>query len=320
MQRASMKTDFTFKAMVCVYIVTLFSAINAGLYWGSVNTARAWADAPAAGFGNQAEIQISPLSADFINYFDKQRLGRSPSTEKSANSEILTGYIPSPLPAEKHHPESAARLKALSTGDSIEPRYDMRDPNTDGNRADSFLTPVKKQYAGNCWAYATYGSLESQLKQYGIDQDFSEDRLTTDHGFDWSGYDGGNIDMSAAYLARHDGPTAIAGVQPLRYVDNIVFLPVRSSVYDNRYIKAAIKKYGGLVTYLLWSNGSYDARSYTYYYDDPDDSYNDVNHAVVIVGWDDQKKVSGAPGPGAFIVRNSWGAQWAEGGYLRVLF
>ena len=40
----------------------------------------------------------------------------------------------------------------------------------------------------------------------------------------------------------------------------------------------------------------------------------------MIVGWDDDKEVAGAPGNGAFIVRNSWGSSWGDGGYFYVSY
>ncbi|HEM60858.1 MAG TPA: hypothetical protein ENO24_01065, partial [Chloroflexi bacterium] len=40
---------------------------------------------------------------------------------------------------------------------------------------------------------------------------------------------------------------------------------------------------------------------------------NLVNHAVVLVGWDDEQGQSGV-----WFLRNSWGGEWGEGGYMRI--
>ncbi len=46
----------------------------------------------------------------------------------------------------------------------------------------------------------------------------------------------------------------------------------------------------------------------------------DVNHDVAIVGWDDGKQIPGAPTPGAWIVKNQWGKDWAANGYCFVAY
>jgi uncharacterized protein YrzB (UPF0473 family) len=40
-----------------------------------------------------------------------------------------------------------------------------------------------------------------------------------------------------------------------------------------------------------------------------------ADHAVTIVGWNDEKVIPGAENPGAFYIQNSWGADWGESGY-----
>lgn len=256
-----------------------------------------------------------------------------------AGGSLSLGYVPPPVIPEVHFsgaalakiPGTKRMSKAVSSASAADARYDMRDPNLDGNRGDSLLPPVRDQGScGSCWAFATYGSLESDiLAASGVMTDFSENNLNRRHGFDIPACQGGNVYMSTAYLARHDGtidepddPYSSADIGPYctdctpsRYIDNVIFLPVRSSVSDNSYIKQAVLTHGGLYTSLYWSS-SYYKSGYTYY----NNVTSSTNHAVTIVGWDDTKSVSGAPGPGAFIVRNSWGSGWGDGGYFYVSY
>jgi len=274
----------------------------------------------------------APLNPAFLEFFTK---GTPEDPRLTAEPGRALGYIPSPIPPEKHLPRF--RL----AGSPTDPAYDMRDPNDDGDDSDSLLTPVRNQAdCGACWTFATYGAYESHLKQFLAEaQDFSEDNLKHLHGFDATPCQGGNEQMSTAYLARFQGPISEADdpydeaddsdfctdCDPVRYVDNVVFLPTRSTTSDNDLIKQALIDFGGVYTSFYWQASSYNSSEYTYYYDDPDPPpFNNSNHAVVIVGWDDDKYVPNAPEGyryGAFIVRNSWGSSWfGEDGYFYVSY
>jgi hypothetical protein len=45
--------------------------------------------------------------------------------------------------------------------------------------------------------------------------------------------------------------------------------------------------------------------------------YTDTNHVVSLVGWDDGPPEGGG---GCWILRNSWGPSWGEGGYMRIRY
>jgi len=193
---------------------------------------------------------------------------------------------------------------------------------------------VKNQGAcGSCWAFATYGSLESWiLEEAGITRDFSENNLKNCHGFNWTGCAGGNRWLSTAYLARWDGPineaddpyhayedACIPGLSEKKHLETVLFIPDRASSTDNNNIKQAVMDYGVMYTSMYYASSYYNATNYTYYY-----TGADSNHAVGIVGWDDNFNKNlfntSPPGNGAWIVRNSWGTTWGENGYFYISY
>lgn len=205
------------------------------------------------------------------------------------------------------------------------------------------VSPVKNQgTAGSCWAFATYASLESYLLSNNETLDFSENHMKNilsssyQDGFDRKASDGGNHFISTAYLVRWSGPipefidpydanstSSSESLQPVKHVQEVVFIPDRKSPSDNNAIKQAIMKYGAIYT-TMYYNKAYLAKEKNYYYSGPAMS----NHAVSIVGWiDDYSRTnfygsaSGIPaGNGAFIVKNSWGSLWGESGYFYISY
>ena len=197
------------------------------------------------------------------------------------------------------------------------------------------VTPVKNQgEIGDCWAFTTYGSIESNLltnekKVY----DFSEINLASQHGFDWSPNDGGNREMAAAYLTRWQGPVSEEDdpypnpAQPYnieirdgkvsrKHIQDILFIPDRIDSFDNDDIKNAVMKYGAVYSSIYIADGYYNSSKFSYY----NNIVSVANHGVDIIGWDDSYSrynfINTPPGDGAFICRNSWGSEWGDGGYF----
>lgn len=209
---------------------------------------------------------------------------------------------------------------------TIPSSYDLRDY--------GFVTPIKNQGSnGNCWAFAAIGALESCiLKATGIDYDLSEENMKnlmakySDYGWDYSTNTGGTDAMVLGYFSSWMGPVNESDdkyiidtylsplMESLMHVQNIVFLP-RHNYTDNDAIKQAILNYGGVYT-TLYATGAKNQ-----YYS----GTSNPDHAVVIVGWDDnfsKSKFSGnqPPGDGAWICKNSWGANWGYNGYFYVSY
>jgi hypothetical protein len=103
-------------------------------------------------------------------------------------------------------------------------------------------------------------------------------------------------------------------------VQEVLIIPNRTGALDNENIKQAVMTYGALYTAIYWGDLYYNSTYKTYYYNGKSSS----NHAVAIVGWDDnfdRYKFNSPPaGNGAFIMKNSWGTSFGENGYFYISY
>ena len=218
--------------------------------------------------------------------------------------------------------------------DSLPSRYSLID--------EGYGTSVKdQQSSGNCWAFAAIAVLESCILKANGSQsvDLSEENmkniiaLYSDYGWNMDTNEGGYDNMPWGYLASWLGPvneiddsfddksTLSPVLNSIMHVQNIKFLE-RSNYTDNDEIKKAILNYGAVGTSIYQDSYYLNSKTHAYYcwY------YAYCNHAVTIVGWDDNFSKDNfkwgsteIEGDGAWIVKNSWGS-WEDGGYYYVSY
>ena len=264
------------------------------------------------------EVGSAPLNPAFLEF-------QAQSTEILARRTVESAYPLGwrPGPVDLSHLRIPTRTpKALTK--AFDASYDLR---TQGK-----LTAVKNQNPyGTCWAHATCASLESALLT-GETNDFSENNMVNLHGFDWGFDDGGNANLSMAYLTRWDGPVnesddpypdegGSTGFETVRkHVQQVYLIPPKTSATGNDAIKQALLNYGALYVNYYHNDTYYNSTYNSYYYS----GASNGNHAVAIVGWNDNYSASqfnSTPaGNGAYIVRNSWGTSWGDGGYFYVSY
>ena len=261
----------------------------------------------------QEQIPVcAPLNPDFVQFMENVERG---IVDLVSDDGHPLGYFPPPVTPSA---ESSARKQASTV--AAPATYDLR---TLGK-----LSPIRNQGGcGSCWTFGTYASLESKLLP-GEATDFSEQDLNANHGFDYAECSGGNASMSHAYLARWSGPLNESDVpypytapyDPLKHVQQVIWLPARGSGIDNDDIKDFVMNHGAVYFAFYWLSANYNAATSSYF----SPSTHAANHAVAIVGCDDNYSASNfnsTPfGDGAFIVRNSWGTSWGDSGYFYISY
>ena len=301
------------------------------------------------------QTSLAPENPAFSHYIDLKVRAKAPAVKQGQ----ALGYVPPSVDLShlKGKPVAWAAVDAeaedsgtdLVTQDTQTSGY----PSVYDLRTLGKVTAVRDQgICGACWAFATYGSLESTLLPRET-WDFSENNMLNTNGYDVGRCDGGSDIMAMAYLARWSGPVneqadpyALDGLfsppslKDRKHSQGMFIIPPRKDYTDNSNLKAAITNYGGVYSAMYWDQGALNASRASYYAGYPDMP----NHAITLVGWDDTYSrtkfatfptyydgtpitnadgtpfVSVPPGDGAFIAKNSWGTGFGDKGFFYISY
>lgn len=188
------------------------------------------------------------------------------------------------------------------------------------------VTPVKQQgVCGSCWAFTSTAIFESgYLIINGSALDLSEQYLldcAVDRaGMDAGGCDGGWYGQAFDFLSGrgevlerdlpYKGGTDRCRTSPL--LDCTIaawgYVKPDAGIPSIDEMKQALCKYGPIAAcvkvtpaFQAYAGGIFDEHAATW-------GPKDVNHAVTIIGWNDDKK--------AYLMKNSWGEPWGEHGMM----
>jgi len=185
-------------------------------------------------------------------------------------------------------------------------------------RTSGKVTPVKNQGScGSCWSFGTIGAFEASLLMNGNpSEDLAEEWLLdcNSFGYDcnggWWAFDDLTNGAPRESCYPYVGSAGSCNTSCTKYygLSNWYYVGSSSGVPSTTDIKTALYTYGPLAVAVCVDSyfQNYNSGVFTH------TSSGQVNHAVMLVGWDDANS--------CWIMKNSWGTGWGESGYMRIAY
>lgn len=275
--------------------------------------------------------------------------------DRKDKSEKKTGYI-----------DIGHEVKSVKNSGKPHLNMSVEIPESYSSVDKGYVTSIKNQRSwGTCWAFAACAAMESYALSHGLvespeDVDFSEYALayltnsddmymdvTGDYTYtsnEYIGFDsGGNDEYAFKTLTKWAGiynddnqmyANSVSTGVVEEYIpdeDNIDFV-LTGQYYinstDREQVKAAIMENGAVTgSYYSYSYYSSNNDLYNYNYE-----FEGTNHAITVVGWDDNldknlftmtdaSGVTHTPeNNGAWLIKNSWGTYTGNNGYCWISY
>lgn len=295
----------------------------------------------------EKKLFFTPINPAFVKYADSLK----DAAPEARGAALRAAEDPlAPPTYDLSHIKASSYANFLSrNGDALPAKFDLREQGR-------LTPVRNQNPFGTCWSFATLGSMESAYKKrYGKDIDLSEAHLAWYAYAEEPGWDidldenvfetGGYPQASNAILARGVGPVSefdapyghplvgssanYANVLSLR--ETALLTSFAAARYDlgleetalppAEVLKSILMERGGIVVCYMHDDDRLNPATFGYYR--PEGLDDDAGgHAVMIAGWDDDFPRGSfnadyrPKGDGAWLIRNSWGTGFADGGYF----